>query len=127
MQTVSEKLSAPNPRLTSAVTRGDTPQRAIEFSFVPLLPESSCARGVLRPKVCSMIDLKHEAKICPRCAREFVCKANRIHRCDCMDVRLSLEAMEHIRQLYDDCLCVACLEALECVFGSRSEVPPKKP
>jgi len=60
-----------------------------------------------------MIDHKHEPKICPRCVREFVCKANRIQQCDCMGVRLSPETLEYIREAYDDCLCVACLEYLE--------------
>lgn len=41
-----------------------------------------------------MINHKHETKICPRCAREFVCKTNRIHHCDCMGVRLSPQTME---------------------------------
>jgi hypothetical protein len=73
-----------------------------------------------------LIDHKHEAKICPRCAREFVCKANRIHRCDCMGVRLSPETVEYIRQSYDDCLCVACLEALQCVVGGRLDIPRQR-
>jgi len=60
-----------------------------------------------------MTDQKHEAKTCPRCAREFVCKANRIHQCGCMEVRLSRETVDHIRQTYDGCLCVACLALLE--------------
>lgn len=69
-----------------------------------------------------MIDHPHEARICPRCAREFACKANRIHRCDCMGVRLSRETVEQIRQRYDDCLCVACLEAVERGVGGRLEM-----
>jgi hypothetical protein len=70
-----------------------------------------------------MIDSKHETKICPRCGREFVCKVNRIYLCDCMGVRLSPETVEHIRQLYDSCLCVVCLEALECVVRGQSDIP----
>lgn len=61
----------------------------------------------------SMIHQKHEAKICPRCRKEFICKANRIQQCDCIGVHLSQETMEYIRILYDECLCVACLEGLE--------------
>jgi len=30
-----------------------------------------------------------------------------------MGVRLSPETLEYIREAYDDCLCVACLEYLE--------------
>lgn len=56
---------------------------------------------------------KHESKICPRCGGSFVCKANRIHQCDCMGVLLSADAVEFIRQRYDDCLCVACLQTLQ--------------
>ncbi|WP_232422372.1 cysteine-rich CWC family protein [Methylosarcina fibrata] len=56
---------------------------------------------------------KHEAKQCPRCQRLFICKANRIHRCDCSNICLSFETIEYIRQLYDECLCLACLKELE--------------
>ena len=74
-----------------------------------------------------MIDEKHETKICPCCAREFVCKVNRIHQCDCMAVHLSPETVERIRDLYDSCLCVACLEALERVVSRQSEVSQRRP
>ncbi|MGR8930639.1 MAG: cysteine-rich CWC family protein [Gammaproteobacteria bacterium] len=60
---------------------------------------------------------KHEAKHCPRCRRQFVCKVNRIHRCDCSNVCLSLETIEYIRQVYDECLCSVCLKELE-VFAT---------
>ncbi|WAR45965.1 cysteine-rich CWC family protein [Methylomonas rapida] len=60
-------------------------------------------------------DSKHEAKHCPRCQRQFICKANRIHRCDCSNVRLSPETSEHIWQLYDECLCQICLSELETI------------
>ena len=74
-----------------------------------------------------MIDHKHEARICPRCACEFVCKANRIHQCDCTRVRLSLETVEYIRQRYDDCLCFGCLEVLESVISGRTDIPRQRP
>jgi hypothetical protein len=60
-------------------------------------------------------DDKHEAKLCPRCRCQFICKANRIHRCDCTNVCLSPETRERIRQLYDECLCPACLQELETI------------
>jgi hypothetical protein len=65
-------------------------------------------------------DEKHERKICPRCGGSFVCKANRIHHCDCMGVLLSDETVEYIRQHYDDCLCVACLQALQQGVGGKA-------
>ena len=69
---------------------------------------------------------KHETKICPCCAREFVCKVNRIHQCDCMNVRLSPETVEHIRQFYDNCLCVACLQALERLVRSQLDISRRR-
>ncbi|AEG01497.1 hypothetical protein Metme_3121 [Methylomonas methanica MC09] len=58
-------------------------------------------------------DSKHEAKHCPRCQDQFICKANRIHRCDCSNVCLSSETIEYIQQRYDECLCLACLKKFE--------------
>jgi hypothetical protein len=63
-------------------------------------------------------DSKHEAKQCPRCQRQFICKANRIHRCDCSNICLSFETAEHIRQYYDECLCLVCLKELEAIVTS---------
>lgn len=63
-------------------------------------------------------DSKHEAKHCPRCQEQFICKANRIHRCDCSNVCLSFETIEYVRQLYAECLCLNCLKELEAIVTS---------
>ncbi|WP_238527254.1 cysteine-rich CWC family protein [Methylomonas methanica] len=65
------------------------------------------------------IDSKHEAKLCPRCQREFICKANRIHCCDCSSICLSFETSEYIRQRYEECLCTACLQELAVLVTSQ--------
>lgn len=64
-----------------------------------------------------MEDLKHDARTCPRCSSEFICRANRIQRCDCLNVPLSTFALEYIRERFVDCLCVSCLEELERTLG----------
>ncbi len=53
-----------------------------------------------------------EIKTCPRCGLSFRCMANLVERCDCALVDLAPSTLHDIRALYDDCLCVACLHAL---------------
>jgi hypothetical protein len=52
---------------------------------------------------------KHEPKVCPRCNKEFVCKVNRVHNCDCMTIHLNKKKTEFIGETYNDCLCISCL------------------
>jgi hypothetical protein len=65
--------------------------------------------------------LKHEIKTCPRCGGSFECKANRVERCDCLDVVLSTPALEYLSEHYQDCLCVACLRGVERLIGEGTE------
>lgn len=63
---------------------------------------------------------KHETSLCPRCGTLFVCKANRINRCECSSVRLSPETVEMIRQTYSGCLCITCLEPLQAICTEQT-------
>ena len=56
---------------------------------------------------------KHEEKICPRCHSLFECKAGSIGQCQCSSVSLTTEERVYIETKYGDCLCAACLEALQ--------------
>ncbi|MFB1488372.1 MULTISPECIES: cysteine-rich CWC family protein [unclassified Thiocapsa] len=62
---------------------------------------------------------KHESKTCPRCGASFECKANRVERCCCIGVALTPETLDYLGEHYRDCLCVACLEAVNRRVGSR--------
>ena len=57
--------------------------------------------------------MKHEAKSCPRCRREFECKSGSVLQCQCSGVSLSEQELEFIAARYDDCLCVTCLTLLQ--------------
>jgi hypothetical protein len=57
--------------------------------------------------------MKHEARTCPRCSREFECKSGSVTQCQCSTVELSLEELEFIHAHYDDCLCATCLAVLK--------------
>ena len=71
------------------------------------------------------LDPKHETKICPRCGRPFVCKANRVMHCDCMSLSLSEEVVDYIATHYDDCLCLGCLQELQRATTPRTMSTPK--
>ena len=62
---------------------------------------------------------KHETKICPRCRGEFECKSGSVLLCQCQTIVLSLEQLEYIHSLYDDCLCVSCLHALRTAYNCQ--------
>ncbi|PQA59289.1 cysteine-rich CWC family protein [Siphonobacter curvatus] len=60
---------------------------------------------------------KHAIEGCPRCGRLFTCKLNASLKCDCMNVALTPNEMQYIRDIsvmeYDgSCLCMHCLEEL---------------
>lgn len=56
---------------------------------------------------------RHEHKQCPRCGAEFECKSGTVLLCQCQAVVLTPAQLEYIAARYDDCLCRACLEALQ--------------
>lgn len=53
----------------------------------------------------------HEVKVCPRCGLQFECKQGEINQCQCYGISFTTEALTEIGE-YKDCLCRACLEAL---------------
>jgi len=55
---------------------------------------------------------KHEIVACERCRSPFECKANSFTKCQCMTVQLNINETQYISELYDGCLCAACLTVL---------------
>ena len=55
----------------------------------------------------------HEPKICPRCAKEFVCRVGDIANCDCSTITLTIEERAFIEDRYQDCLCLNCMRDLK--------------
>ena len=71
---------------------------------------------------------KHAAEGCPRCGQIFICKVNSILKCDCMQVQLTSQEVDHIREIteydYDgSCLCLNCLLALQADYRSTTQAP----
>ena len=56
---------------------------------------------------------KHEIIACERCGSSFECKANAYTKCQCTTVQLTLNETQYISELYDGCLCAACLAVLK--------------
>jgi hypothetical protein len=50
--------------------------------------------------------------MCERCGGEFACEIG-LKGCWCTDVALSEATRKNMRDQYKDCLCRACLEALD--------------
>jgi hypothetical protein len=67
--------------------------------------------------------IKHEFKTCPRCGTGFECKAGNIGQCQCYGIVLPEPVKEQIEQLYRDCLCRNCLEALR--DSVLKDIPPE--
>lgn len=56
--------------------------------------------------------IKHEIILCERCQASFECKANSFTQCQCMTVKMTLNETQYVSELYDACLCAACLTVL---------------
>lgn len=74
---------------------------------------------------------QHETKRCARCRRSFECKVGNIAECQCSTVTLTHEERVYIESTYQDCLCVACLQALQFEYKLhkhhiRTQPPDKK-
>ena len=52
---------------------------------------------------------QHEPKICPRCNKQFECKAGTIIQCQCYGIHVPDELKSLLEKQYDDCLCRNCL------------------
>ncbi|MBH9551260.1 cysteine-rich CWC family protein [Inhella gelatinilytica] len=61
---------------------------------------------------------------CPRCGRPRVCGAT-TGDCACFGLDLSPELQRELRRRWSDCLCVACLSALQ--RGAPFEAPQAEP
>ena len=64
---------------------------------------------------------KHEKKQCPRCNGGFECKSGSILLCQCSKIEMTTEQLEYCNTQYDDCLCLACLQALCAEFDMLSK------
>ena len=51
-------------------------------------------------------------KTCERCGDRFECNVADIENCDCRTVKISQEDRDRIELLYNDCVCVKCLQEL---------------
>lgn len=51
--------------------------------------------------------INDELSLCPRCGKQFSCSKS--GKCWCYEVYLPLDKLEEIENLYDSCLCPACL------------------
>ncbi|MBY0245935.1 MAG: cysteine-rich CWC family protein [Sphingobacteriaceae bacterium] len=56
---------------------------------------------------------KHEIISCERCQTRIECKANNYTQCQCSVVRLSINEVQYISELYEGCLCAKCLLELQ--------------
>lgn len=63
---------------------------------------------------------QHESKQCPRCNKDFECKSGSILLCQCSKITLTLEQLEYTNVKYNECLCLACLQALQTEFNTFS-------
>jgi len=56
---------------------------------------------------------QHEQKTCPRCNKEFECKAENISECQCNGISFTADERAIIEEPYADCLCRTCLLELK--------------
>jgi len=56
---------------------------------------------------------KYAEHPCPRCGNLFVCQSGSNGNCPCNGVELEPGLLEHLADLYDDCLCLQCLHQLK--------------
>ncbi|HEY9005004.1 MAG TPA: cysteine-rich CWC family protein [Ohtaekwangia sp.] len=64
--------------------------------------------------------MKHEQKKCPRCQTGFECKVGSITLCQCSTVSLREDERQYLRDNYSDCLCAACMVALQKEYQNRN-------
>lgn len=58
------------------------------------------------------IEFTHEPKVCQRCQSLFECKVGNTEQCQCGGLALEEDVRKHIRQIYNDCLCITCLKEI---------------
>ncbi|TGK62043.1 hypothetical protein EHQ27_13620 [Leptospira wolffii] len=59
------------------------------------------------------------SKVCPGCSNIFDCRAGE-SSCWCFSVTLDSNALQNIREIYEDCLCKECLSKYETPSTERS-------
>lgn len=47
---------------------------------------------------------------CPRCQQAVTCLADTIQQCPCSSIQLDAEARAYLKENYDGCLCISCLQ-----------------
>lgn len=62
----------------------------------------------------------HELKYCPRCNSTFECKAGKILLCQCNKVNLNEREKEYLKNNYNDCLCIVCIEEIKMILKNAS-------
>ena len=60
--------------------------------------------------------IKHEEKVCPHCNQRFECKVGSIMQCQCSGVVLNEAERQYIAALYEDCLCIQCMNLLQAEY-----------
>ncbi|TQM51047.1 cysteine-rich CWC protein [Arcticibacter tournemirensis] len=65
---------------------------------------------------------KHEIIPCERCGKRIECKANSFTRCQCNTVRLNLNEVQYISELFEGCLCADCLVDLKNEFNALNHL-----
>lgn len=71
-------------------------------------------QDILIPDPVSLLEMaKHEIIRCERCGTSMECKANAYTKCQCSIVQLNLNEVQYISELYENCLCAACLFTLQ--------------
>ncbi|MBR3407952.1 MAG: cysteine-rich CWC family protein [Paludibacteraceae bacterium] len=53
-----------------------------------------------------------QQKHCPRCGTAFTCMHDAPALCQCAGIALSPQTRAYLRATYSDCLCAACLRAI---------------
>lgn len=69
--------------------------------------------------------LKHEEKQCSRCNSLFECRAGNISACQCSQVIIPEVLADHIATVYQDCLCLNCLQELNERHSSGNNISVK--
>ena len=64
---------------------------------------------------------KNDLKYCPRCNQLFECKLDNITRCRCFGIVLNDNEKKEIKKIYNDCLCIICLNTIknECLVQAK--------
>ena len=64
--------------------------------------------------------IENELKKCPRCGKEFECKAGSISTCQCQAVELDSRQSDYVAAHYEDCLCLGCLSELRAEYNEST-------